>query len=495
MVRPFPVRGFLALGLSVAALLGGGPAPVAASDAVAPRVAHAISSRTPKGVRLSAAVWDATTGERLHATNASTPRRPASVLKIATTAAAMLALGPAHELATEVVAPSSPDSAGRLVGPLVVRGGGDPGISNRNDPTGAERALREMAKSVLASGIRRVEGDLVLDDTAFQGPLRPPGWGWKPGEYASYMAPVTALTLTDGCLELTVLPGEREGAAAALRTNPTTTAVTLVNRVTTVADRKRHVLSYARQDDEGRLPVVGAIWQKSTGFEDCVACVDPAELFGDVFLRLLREEGVEVTGSAVVVRSPVGAAGSPTVRSVTGGEVVARHATTVHETVRITNTRSQNLYAELLLRALGRASGDGSCEGGCSAVRKALGFAEDDATFLQVDGCGLSRESSVTVDAIGGILLRMYRSPHGREFVGSLARGGDPEGTLRTRFRDQRFRDRVFAKTGTLRDTSALAGYVRGESGRTYAFVILCEGDPGGSRAVQDAVVAALVGS
>jgi serine-type D-Ala-D-Ala carboxypeptidase/endopeptidase (penicillin-binding protein 4) len=74
----------------------------------------------------------------------------------------------------------------------------------------------------------------------------------------------------------------------------------------------------------------------------------------------------------------------------------------------------------------------------------------------------------------------------------TLARPGE-DGTLSKRFREPKFRDRVLAKTGTLRDTKALAGFALGRSGRQFAFAILCEGDNARAVEIQDAVVEALV--
>src|SRR5262249_23254550 len=99
----------------------------------------------------------------------------------------------------------------------------------------------------------------------------------------------------------------------------------------------------------------------------------------------------------------------------------------------------------------------------------------------------------VTVGALGRVLVRMYGSPAGREFIASLPGAAEPESTLRKRFGAAKYDGRVFAKTGTLRDTSSLAGYVRTAAGRTLVFVVLCEGDIGRAHELQDDVVAALV--
>jgi D-alanyl-D-alanine carboxypeptidase/D-alanyl-D-alanine-endopeptidase (penicillin-binding protein 4) len=353
-----------------------------------------------------------------------------------------------------------------------------------------------MAKSVRAR-VRRVTGDLVLDDTAFAGPMRHPGWGWSDGTWAWYMAPVSSILLTDACVEVSVLPGAGEGAAAVIRCDPPTDAVRFVNKVTTApsGQRKTNVV-LGRSDGAGTIPATGDVPKGSAGYSFDAACVDPAAHFGDVFLRLLRAEGVEVAGRAVVLRGPETGGGGERLVSADPAEFVplARHATKVLDVVRVANKHSQNLYAELLLRAVARAKGgEGSFDGGSRAVRMVLDFDEADATFRQVDGSGLARENRLTVGALGKILARMYASPSARDFIASLAEPGDPDGTLRKRLSDAKFQGHVYAKTGTLGDTTSLAGYVRSQSGRTFVFVVLCEGDIGRGRDLQDDVVEALV--
>ena len=493
---PRMIRNLASVGLlvTIGAALCAAP-PVTAAEGLSGRVGAAAGARLSKAMRASIGVWDAKTGELLHETNGSTPRRPASAMKVATTAAALLTLGASAELSTDVLTASRPDAQGRLDGDLVVRGGGDVGINNRAGAGAAEAALQAMAKAVRDAGVTSVTGNLVLDDSAFTGASRHPGWAWDDGEWAWFKAPVAALLLTDACVEVTVLPGAGEGAAAVIQLDPPTTAVRFANRVITAASKQKKTnVVLGRMDDTGTIPVTGNVPAGSAGYHFDAACVDPAEHFGDVFLRVLRAQGVAVAGQAVVLRRD---ANLPN-RSVTSDPVertrLAHHGTTVLDTVRIANKHSQNLYAEVLLRALGRAAGDGSFEGGCRAVRKALGFDPADATFVQVDGSGLARENQATVGALGRVLVKMYGSPLARDYIASLPGAGEADSTLRKRFEAAKYDGRVFAKTGTLRDTSSLAGYVRGESGRTYAFAVLCEGDVGRSRELQDDVVEILVG-
>lgn len=474
----------------------GAGVPDVAAETVGGRLASIVAAKQHKSLRVSLGVWDAATGAKLAESEAATARRPASVAKLATTAAALLALGPEHELETRVLATARPGRDGALDGDLVVRGGGDPGFATHFDPRGPEAALRDVARQVRAAGVRRVSGDLVLDATAFRGPERHPSWGWADGEWGWDQAPVAALVLNDACVTVTVGPGATVGSAALVRTAPATGSASFVNRAVTVATRKEHNLVFGRSQPDGRIPLTGGVLAGSQGFTDDLACVDPVEHFGDVFRRLLAEEGVAIAGRTHALRVASASPGDRQVTANVGDDPVllARHGTAVAKIVRVANTRSQNLYAELLARELGRVRlRDGSFDGGARAIADVLGAGPASAGLRMVDGCGLSRDGRMSADAVGGILARMWASPHRKTFMLSLARGGDPEGTLRHRFREARFRDRVLAKTGTLRDTKALAGWVLGTSGRQYAFAILCEGDNGRAIELQDAVVGALV--
>lgn len=484
----------------LAASLVPGPVLPAEAGSLGSRIEGLAVAKQGKSLRVSVGVWDAATGTLLADTNAATPRRPASVAKLATTAAAILALGPDRELETRVLATAKPGEGGVLRGSLVVRGGGDPGFATHCDPRGAEAALRDFAKQVRASGVRRVEGDLILDATAYSGPERHPSWGWADGEWGWDQAPVTALVLNDNCVTVTVRPGAAVGAPGIVSLAPATLAAPFSNRAVTVGSKAEHRLVFGRTAADGRIPITGGVLAGTQGFTDDLACIDPVVFFGDVFRRLLREEGVEIAGATMPVRSPTSGGGTggdgPSVSANVEGPsvVLARHGTPVSKIVAVANTRSQNLYAELLAREVGRVRlGDGSFAGGGRAAAEVLGFAPNDPQMHLSDGCGYSREDQMSAAAIGKILARMNASPARNVYMLSLARAGDPDGTLRHRFREPKFKDRVLAKTGTLRDTKALAGWVLGKSGKQYTFAILCEGDNGRAIELQDAIVSALV--
>jgi D-alanyl-D-alanine carboxypeptidase/D-alanyl-D-alanine-endopeptidase (penicillin-binding protein 4) len=171
----------------------------------------------------------------------------------------------------------------------------------------------------------------------------------------------------------------------------------------------------------------------------------------------------------------------------------------------VLNKRSQNLYAEQVLRTLAaeRPIDDddllpGSSEMGVQAAMAAFVAAGIDTTRLQlVDGSGLSRQNLVTPTMTAALLHYMWRHPDDATrdaFIDSLPVGGR-DGTLQYRFRNGSARGKVRAKTGTLGNVSALAGYVPSATDRPLAFVLMCNNYTARGRAVrgaQDRVVGLL---
>jgi len=159
----------------------------------------------------------------------------------------------------------------------------------------------------------------------------------------------------------------------------------------------------------------------------------------------------------------------------------------------ITNKPSDNFFAEMLLKALGRrVDGRGTTRGGArAAVRFARGFGSRPAL---ADGSGLSRRNRATPRSVVRLLIGMQRRPEGSAFTSSLAVAGR-DGTLRRRMRGGPARRRCRAKTGTISGVSTLSGYCRARSGQVYAFSFLMNGvSAPGARRLQDRMAQAVAG-
>jgi PBP4 family serine-type D-alanyl-D-alanine carboxypeptidase len=477
----------LAAGLLAAPAAASPPAPDGLDATVAALVAGSKVNPACVGV----AVLDPATGEVLADHRGSASILPASCLKVATTAAALTSLGADFDLVTRLLAvpPSRKPDPTAVSGDLWLVGRGDPGFSEHGPEGSTVAAMDAFARQAAAKGIRSVGGDLVFDASWFDGPRVHPTWTDAGASARWFAAEVDALTANDGCVDVLVEPGDGPGSAGRVSCEPATSVVTLLNRVTTTASRKEHGFGFRLAADANDLEVYGQVWTKSNGARSPAAIHDPALLCADQVGRALARAGIRVCG--VVRRAREGEAPPE------GVALLAEHSTPLRLACAVANTRSQNLWAETVLRVLGAArKGEGSFTAGAAAVREALAAAgpEIAASLRPVDGSGLSRDNAASALAMARILAFTWRSPQRDAFFGGMAKPG--EGTLDDRFLEKRFEGRVFAKTGTLRGVSGLVGLAVAHDGRSRVFAVLGEGvDVGRCRRLQDDLVSTLVGS
>ncbi|MDP9120871.1 MAG: D-alanyl-D-alanine carboxypeptidase/D-alanyl-D-alanine-endopeptidase, partial [Acidobacteriota bacterium] len=372
---------------------------------------------------------------------------------------------------------------GVLQGDLGVVGGGDPNISGRAYDGDSLAVFRGWARELLARGVRRVEGDLFLDASLFEAQQIHPDW--PRGQLASwYEAPVAALSFSDNCILVRVGPGRR-GQPAQVELTPKVNLFRVDNRARTSSSPRHNHLTIVRQDD--RLTISGSVYEKSGWFEEWVSVPDAVTYFGAALVDAFAEEGVEIKGRERQVPQLPGPV----------WERVSVYRSSLVPTIRIANKHSQNFYAESLLKLLGaRRCGSGSWREGTRAVEEFLiGLGVPRGSFHMVDGSGMSRENRFSPRAVTQLLRYMYHHPAASEFVQSLPFSGDPEGSLHRRMVVPPYAGNVFAKTGTLEGVSALSGYAKARSGKTYAFSILCNRTRGawGARQDQDRIVMTLI--
>jgi D-alanyl-D-alanine carboxypeptidase/D-alanyl-D-alanine-endopeptidase (penicillin-binding protein 4) len=430
-------------------------------------------------------VVDLGSGKTLYERNANHFFVPASNTKLFTTALALTRLGGDFTFQTRVVAEAPPDAAGRVQGPLVLAGGGDPNLSARVLPyrvgpaTGDPlAALDDLAAQVAGRGVKRVGGDIVGDDTWYVWQPYGPGWALDDPLY-DYGSPVSALTVNDNAFTLSVRPGGSEGDLAALELNPAMEYYAIDNRMRTVAAGGERRIQYDRGPGGFELRLWGSIPLRDKGEDLMLGIEDPAQYAAMAFRRALEEHGVEVEGRAMArhlypdaVPDLKRASASAPVAS--GFELARRVSAPLLEDLRVTDKVSQNLHAELALRAVGRARRNvGSREAGIEELNVFLGeIGVKPEAFSINDGSGLARPNLVTPATVVKLLRHMHASPVRDSWISLLPVGGR-DGTLGSRFGDGPAAGRVHAKTGSLSHVSALSGYIERRNGKWVAFSIL----------------------
>jgi serine-type D-Ala-D-Ala carboxypeptidase/endopeptidase (penicillin-binding protein 4) len=423
------------------------------------------------------------TGRVLFEQDARKWMQPASNMKLFTVAAALDRLTPDYRFITSVYAPARPDAAGTVRGDLVIYGRGDPTFATRFNPEGNSDyslAIDALAADIYAAGVRRVEGDLVGDESYFKGAPMPAGWEWDDLQWY-YGAEVSALTVNDNSVDLSVKPGASVGQPARITLGPSTPLVTIVDRTTTSARGTTRELSVHRALGQNTIEISGRLPIDDRGYTASLAVSRPAMLFTTMLRASLERRGVVFTGQTRTVDARGRAEKPLPVSSLV--EIAARKSPPLSVIAAQVLKPSQNLYAELLLRTLGKTSGTAdpklsSEDAGAEVVRKFLTQAGiDPSGLVMLDGSGLSRADLITADTTLQLLVYMNRHRFGSEFRLALPVAG-VDGTLRNRMKGTPAQGNVRAKTGTLGTATSLSGYVFSAAGERLAFSLMINNPP-----------------
>ncbi len=403
-------------------------------------------------------------GESLYQRNANLLLHPASNMKLVTLAACAERLGWDFKFPTAIrsTGPLEPD--GTLAGDLVVIGGGDPTIGRRHD---GRATLAHLADLVWARGVRRVEGRIIGDGSAFGGTSFGEGWQWDDLPF-SYAAPVSALIYNENTAEFVIGPGPSAGAHAQMSLIDAGADLDVVNEIATVGTGAARRLSIARTPEDPRITIRGEIPLGYVPFKQYVAVTDPPAYFARAFRQALLARGIAVAGPA---RSSVT---DPPARLVDEQRGVSiQHQSPPLREMAVTLMKvSQNLYAEVLFHALGKSVGDKST--GTEAIASVLpSLGAESTEVIAADGSGLSRYDLASAAALDALLSLMFTAPAHREpWVAALPIAA-VDGTLERRMKGTPAEGRVHAKTGSIVYVRALSGYAQATDGEWIQFVIL----------------------
>jgi len=469
------------------------------------RVDAALSEAHAQKALWGILVTDRDTGEALYELNADRFFTPASNAKIVTTSLALATLGPTYQFRTTLESAGRFGDDGRLRGDLVFVGRGDPDLSNRKFPYAgkverdgpAEKVLAQMADDAIAKGLKEIDGDIVADDSYYPYDPYPPGW--SVGDlYFTFGAPVSAIAFNDNSISVEVSPGLRVGDPASVTVEPAAAIGSFGHELTTgVADGKPE-FGVVSQPGPQFLLLRGLIPLGHVPLKLDLAMPDPAETAALALKQVFAARGVRITGT-VRAQHAAPAEIYPDADEVLGPAPVPRAPDTIvfavhispplSEIVRVTNKVSQNLHAELLLRAVAHEKkGFGVTDAGIWVEQdflKRVGVADGDVVFT--DGSGLSRDDLITPRAMVQLLRYDAAQPWGADYIATFPIAG-VDGTLETRLKDTVAASRIEAKTGALDHVRAISGFATTLRGERLIFAIFGNNNPQRGR---DATVAA----
>jgi D-alanyl-D-alanine carboxypeptidase/D-alanyl-D-alanine-endopeptidase (penicillin-binding protein 4) len=424
-----------------------------------------------KDATIGIEILDVETGKVLGKHNEHGLLNPASNAKVYTAACALATLHGSFRYQTTVLG----NAKGANVDELVVRGFGDPSLETKD--------FVAFARELHAKGIRKVDGDILLDQRFFDDQTTPPAFEQQPNEWAAFRAPVSAIAVNENTVTLAVRPGKDGGNASFSFDPPGFVDVDgAIKTADGAADNVGLVLSASGK--RLRATVSGAIGADSKVVRYTRRVEDPQLLAGYVFRAALEAEGIKVAGDV-----KLGGHGK------TG--VLAKHESApLSSLLYALGKQSDNFYAEMIFKSIsaevrGRPAKSASSADLCQKWldRHQL----SDTGLVLKNGSGLFDANRVTAHSMVTLLRHAHRDASlQNEFLSQLAIGG-VDGTLAKRFREFKAQRAVRAKTGTLDDVISLSGYVLGPPGRgPIAFSIMfnkVSGKGAGARAAADKLV------
>ncbi|OIQ86860.1 D-alanyl-D-alanine carboxypeptidase DacB precursor [mine drainage metagenome] len=458
--------------LAALALLG---AALTASAGLPPPVRQALHEAGIPEDAVSVFVQRVDHDTPLIAHQADQALNPASTMKLVTTYAGLELLGPAYTWHTDLVTTGTIEG-GTLKGDLILKGYGDPAMTLEN--------FWDLVRALRQSGIREIDGNLVLDRSYFEAQSPDPA-AFDDEPYRAYNAGPDAMLVN----------------FKATRFNFRGDAAT--GRVIIEADPALPQLGIDNHLSLGRAPCNG--WKDHLGYQVAhngsgvnvsfggsysIACGEKSldlSLFDDtvyvfeLFRQLWREQGGSFNGHLELARAPDNAR-----------LLVRATSPPLADVIRLINKYSNNVMARQLLLTIGaeKTALPGSIENGAQAIRTWLAAKHLDFPELVItNGAGLSREARISPRHLGALLLTAWASPVMPELVSSLPVIA-VDGTMEHRMKTSSVAGRGHFKTGSLDGTRAMAGYLLDAKNRRWVVVFMINHPrAAASRAAQDALL------
>ncbi|HEX9707277.1 MAG TPA: D-alanyl-D-alanine carboxypeptidase/D-alanyl-D-alanine-endopeptidase [Steroidobacteraceae bacterium] len=425
---------------------------------------------------VSVVVRDVASGNSLIEHFPGMARSPASTMKLLPTWAALDLLGPAYSWKTRAWS-DVPVVKGVLKGNLYLQGGGDPLLT-------IERWWR-FVNDLRQTGLRVIEGDIVIDQTRFTAPDERPedfdGKFWR-----TYNVLPDPMLVNWQSSDFTIRPSD-DGGGIDITIQPFPDGLIVDNRVRLATGRcvgRNSRVAYTIEPTRPERVVATGRLATSCGPQtQRLAIMEPAQYAYGTFVTLWRQLGGQFRGGMLRAPTP------PAARL-----LLTHESEPLSEIVRVTNKYSSNMMARSLVLALAAemtgtpattAAGESVIQGWLKT--RGLDFPE----LVIGNGSGLSREARMSADSMARLLVGARQSRFAPEFLTSLSLGG-LDGTLDKRFANVEDPSRIRMKTGTLKDVSCIAGYVGGKSGKTYAVVVFVN-YPGAQNGLGETIQAAVI--
>ncbi len=425
------------------------------------RIDRLLNEEFYQGAAVGISVYDLTANKVLYQKNEKKLCRPASNMKLLTSAAALHYLTPAYMFATHLWYTGNIDDSGCLQGNIYMEGGFDPMLSSTD--------LDTMMSFLRKKGINSIRGTLFIDVSMADAVYWGKAWSWD-DDLEAFQPYLSPLPINKGVVKLKVIP-EQPGSAPLIKVDPVSSFIRVENDATTVwknTEPTKKTLRFSRDCDGvcNTIVVSGTIAAASNSYETTISLQYPQGYISTLFMEKIFEQ---------FPTSQLNYGGLSEVPAKAQNAGFVTHS--LVEVMRQTNKESDNLNAEMFLYALGHQYRDrpSSTDKGIEMLQEMFSLAGlDPKKYSIVDGSGLSNQNYVSPELMVSVLKYMCTSADFDIFKNSLPVAG-VDGTLAHRLQSPGTYRKVFAKTGSITGVSTLSGYLSTRDGHMLAFSIMIQ--------------------
>lgn len=382
---------------------------------------------------------------------------PASVVKLATTYAALSTLGGDYNWPTEFYTNGKLKN-GTLEGNLVVKAYGDPNLVTED--------LDIIAQTILRNGIQKITGQLIIDRNYFKVGNKNSS-GFDENLHRPYNAMADAMMFNHRASKMTITPNKKENKIEVLRALPDNSYV-ILNQLKPSKKSCRGAIAwphvtYPQHNNKPAIKLTGTYSLHCPNRDMYEVLTKPYYMFFHALKFKLSKIGIQLQGTLQLAGTPK-----------SSKKIFTFYSKSLLEIISKINKKSNNLMARQTLLTLGaKKYGTGaSYSNGVKAVNSVLSQHNISQGAIKIEnGSGLSRMAKLNTATLNKLLQHAYQK-YGTSWRNTLAVMG-VDGTLRKRLRHSPLVGKAWMKTGSLKRTRSIAGYVKGKSGKLYTVVML----------------------
>ncbi|MCX6151625.1 MAG: D-alanyl-D-alanine carboxypeptidase/D-alanyl-D-alanine-endopeptidase [Ignavibacteriales bacterium] len=410
----------------------------------------------PRGTKYGILIYNPNTKDTLFSANSTMPIKPASNIKLFTTAVSLSSMGSDYPISTKLLSEDFKLDDGILNGNLYIKGFGNSIFTDHD--------IDSLVSVIKTIGIKKITGKIVGDDTYFDNEYKRSDWIIDEAD-VDPLQPVSALSINRNKIQISLRASVKTGGSISYSLFPECSLIDIKNLAKTT--KRKSSIHISQNFLEGKYEIIisGGLKRRTSGSYS-VEIENPPLFAAELLKDRLIKSGITVLENAVIGETP------KDVNELCEKSIPLKYL------CNIANKRSDNFIAECLFKTLGAYFSE-SQGSGFFATQAILSFLKENHIYSDnvviVDGSGLSHQNQVTVLTIVNLLDRIYRNPEIYfDYYNSLSIAGR-DGTLRNRQIGSNAENNFHGKTGSLHGVLSLSGYMKSKSGNDLIISMLFE--------------------